>query len=227
MASLIYKTGRKCDTLSHFLSGFHVDDFEVFNVERGVRTERQTDVVSLFDVNDRVPIVRTQTLQVHRMQENPERKFPPDIGFDSAQAANYADEAALNFNTHRARVFHDPASLTIRTAHIERRRIAFLLALARQCAEAGVTPVVDFGFWNPDTRREAVETLSGCELDWRWLDVEETEWNRRIERRNAAILAGQADPSDYFVDAGLKEKVERLFIPPTEEELPGLTVIRT
>ena len=102
----------------------------------------------------------------------------------------------------------------------------YLLSLARQCADAGVTPVVDFGFWNPTTRQEAIDALTGYELDWRYLDVPEDEWNRRIEKRNAAIQAGTADPSDYFVDAGLKEKVERLFIPPTEEELPGLTIIR-
>ena len=102
----------------------------------------------------------------------------------------------------------------------------YLLGLARQCAEASVTPVVDFGFWNPATRREAIDALEGYELDWRYLDIADDEWNRRISKRNAAIQAGQADPSDYYVDEGLKEKVLQLFIPPTEEELPGLTVIR-
>ena len=102
----------------------------------------------------------------------------------------------------------------------------YLLALARQCAEAGVTPVVDFGFWTPALRREALDALDGFELDWRYLDVPENEWARRIAKRNAAIQAGQADPSDYFVDEGLLNKVNQLFIPPTEEELPGLAVIR-
>ena len=102
----------------------------------------------------------------------------------------------------------------------------YLLALARQCAEAGVTPVVDFGFWNPTTRQEAIDALPGCELEWHYLDIPEDEWKRRIAKRNAAILAGQGSPSDYFVDEGLLEKVNRLFVPPTEEELPGLIVIR-
>ena len=101
----------------------------------------------------------------------------------------------------------------------------YLLGLARQCAEAGVTPVVDFGFWSPAMRQEAIDALEGFELDWRYLDVPEDEWKRRIAKRNAAIQAGQADPSDYFVDDGLLEKVNNLFIPPTEEELPGLTII--
>ena len=103
----------------------------------------------------------------------------------------------------------------------------YLLALARQCAEAGVTPVVDFGFWTPALRREALDALDGFELDWRYLDVPEDEWMRRIGKRNAAIQAGQADPSDYFVDEGLLNKVNQLFIPPTNAELPGMTVIHS
>ena len=103
----------------------------------------------------------------------------------------------------------------------------YLLSLARRCAEAGVTPVVDFGFWTPALRREAIDALAGFELDWRYLDIPEDEWRRRIAVRNAAIQAGKADPADYFVDEGLLEKVNTLFIPPTEQELPGLTIIRS
>ncbi len=102
----------------------------------------------------------------------------------------------------------------------------YLLGLARQCADASVTPVIDFGFWTPAFRREAIDALAGYDLDWRYLDISDAEWQRRIDMRNAAIQAGQADPSDYFVDEGLMEKVNRLFIPPTAEELPGLTIVR-
>ena len=102
----------------------------------------------------------------------------------------------------------------------------YLLELARQCAASGVVPVVDFGFWTPALRQEAIDALPGCELEWHYLDIPEEEWHRRINRRNAAILAGQGSPSDYFVDEGLLQKVNRLFIPPTEAELPGLRIIQ-
>ena len=102
----------------------------------------------------------------------------------------------------------------------------YLYELARQCADAGVTPVLDFGFWNPTTRQEAIDALAGYDLDWRYLGIADDEWQRRIPQRNAAIEAGQADPSSYFVDEGLLNKVNALFIPPTAEELPGLTILQ-
>ncbi len=101
----------------------------------------------------------------------------------------------------------------------------YLFALARQCADAGATPLLDFGFWTKASRRAATEALAGYELDWRYLDVPEEEWHRRIAARNAAILAGEGDPCDYFVDEGLLDKANRLFEPPTADELPGMTVI--
>ena len=106
------------------------------------------------------------------------------------------------------------------------RARAYLFSLARQAAASGATPVLDFGFWTKEMRREAIDALPGCTLDWRYLDVPPDEWAQRIARRNAAIDAGCADPSDYYVDEGLLAKVNALFDPPTEAELPGLTVIR-
>lgn len=106
------------------------------------------------------------------------------------------------------------------------RARAHLFGLARQAAASGMTPVLDFGFWTKEMRREAIVALPGCELDWRYLDVPEDEWSRRIAKRNAAIGAGFADPSDYYVDEGLLAKVNTLFVPPTEEELPGMAILR-
>lgn len=102
----------------------------------------------------------------------------------------------------------------------------YLFRLARQCADAGATPLLDFGFWTKASRRSAIDALAGYELDWRYLDVPEDEWKRRIARRNAAIEAGLGDPTDYYVDEGLLEKASRLFEAPTPDELPDMTIIR-
>lgn len=106
------------------------------------------------------------------------------------------------------------------------RARAYLFTLARQAAASGAIPVLDFGFWTKEMRREAIDALSGCELDWRYLDVPAEERARRIARRNTAIEAGRADPSDYYVDEGLLAKADALFDPPTEAELPGMTILR-
>lgn len=110
---------------------------------------------------------------------------------------------------------------------IAARAHQYLFALARQCADAGVVPLLDFGFWTRESRRAAIDALAGYELDWRYLDVPEDEWQRRIAKRNAAIQAGLGDPSDYFVDEGLLAKANRLFEPPEEGELEGLTILRS
>lgn len=105
------------------------------------------------------------------------------------------------------------------------RARAYLFSLARQLSAAGMTPVLDFGFWTREMCAEAIAALPGCRLDWRCIAVPPAEWTRRIEKRNAAHLSGTGDPADYYVDEGLLAKVNALFEPPTEEELPGLTVI--
>ena len=101
----------------------------------------------------------------------------------------------------------------------------YLFQMARQCADAGLTPLLDFGFWTKASRKAAMQALSGYELDWRYLAVPEDEWLRRIGKRNAAILAGQGDPWDYYVDEGLLDKATRLFEEPSPDELDVLTVI--
>lgn len=107
------------------------------------------------------------------------------------------------------------------------RGIQFLYHLARQLVQGGVNVVLDFGGWNPASRQTAKEALAGLEQDWRYLDVSQDEWRRRIAKRNAAIEAGQGKLNEYYVDQGLLDKANRLFDPPTEAEGLNLTVIRT
>lgn len=105
-----------------------------------------------------------------------------------------------------------------------RRCRAYLYHQARQLASQGMLPLMDFGFWSRSMRQEAAEALSGLELDWRYLDVPQEEWHARITRRNAAIEAGLT--GEYYVDEGLLAKCEALFEAPTQEELPGMQILR-
>lgn len=105
------------------------------------------------------------------------------------------------------------------------RGAQYLYHLTRKLVQGGVTVILDFGGWNAASRRTAAEALAGLEQDWRYLNVPEEEWKRRIAKRNAAIAAGQGQLNEYYVDDGLLEKANRLFQPPTKDEGLDLTIV--
>ena len=102
------------------------------------------------------------------------------------------------------------------------RAFDYLFTLTRRLAESGCVPVLDFGFLSRASRQQAARALEGLTLDWRYLEVPEDEWRRRIARRNVAILAGRGQPDEYYVDDGLLQKLIPRFEPPSPEE--GLQV---
>lgn len=102
------------------------------------------------------------------------------------------------------------------------RALDYLYRLTRRLSESGCVPVLDFGFLSRASRQQAAVALKGLTLDWRYLDVPEDEWHRRIAHRNSAILAGQGQPDEYYVDDGLLRKLAPRFEPPSPEE--GLQV---
>lgn len=104
------------------------------------------------------------------------------------------------------------------------RCIAYLYRQARELVDAGVTVILDFGFWTRADRAAAAKALSGVPLDWRYLSPPDAEWRRRIAHRNAQIESGRASPDDYYVDAGLLHKLESRFDPPVAEERLNETV---
>ena len=96
--------------------------------------------------------------------------------------------------------------------------------VARRLAEKGMPVVMDFGFWRRSDRERAAEVFAGLPVTWYWVNPPEEEWRRRVEQRNAAVLAGRA-PGEYLVDEGLMRKLTERFEAPTYEELPGMIVI--
>lgn len=106
------------------------------------------------------------------------------------------------------------------------RCIAYLYRQARELVAAGVTVILDFGFWTRADRAAAVEALSGIPLDWCYLSPPEDEWRRRMAQRNAAIEYGHASCDDYYVDDGLLRKLAARFEPPAASERLNETVIR-
>ena len=106
------------------------------------------------------------------------------------------------------------------------RCMDYLYHLGRQLALGGANVVMDMGCWTRESRREAAGFFQGVEVDWRYLDVPEAEWKRRIASRNAAVLAGRSNMDEYLVDEGLLAKATAMFEAPTEDEGLQLTIIK-
>lgn len=96
---------------------------------------------------------------------------------------------------------------------------AYLLDRAADIVRAGVDVILDWGFWTRARRQEASQFFRerGIAVQWHYIHVSEARWKENIQKRNAAVLAGES--SDYFVDEGLKQKLLAAFEEPGREEI--------
>ena len=100
------------------------------------------------------------------------------------------------------------------TAHIRR----YLLRKAVEIIRAGTNVILDWGFWTAAYRAEIKDYFSAEKIEshWTYISVSPEEWERRIAGRNAAVLAGESH--DYYLDEGLRAKLESLFEEPSRDE---------
>lgn len=84
---------------------------------------------------------------------------------------------------------------------------------------AGVDVILDCGFWTREHRDYSKEFYGqhGIPCELHLIDISDEEWRRRIEKRNAAISAG--DKNAYFIDENLLKKVESGYEPPAPDEV--------
>lgn len=84
---------------------------------------------------------------------------------------------------------------------------------------AGADVLLDCGFWTKEHRDYSKEFYRqrGIPCELHLIDIDDKEWQRRIEKRNAAISAGRTDA--YFVDENLLEKAEKGYETPTSDEV--------
>lgn len=153
------------------------------------------------------------------------------IGRISSGKTTYArkverEENALRLSCDELMQIVFPEPMGDRYDMYARRCIQYLYRLGRQLAMGGVNVVMDMGCWKRTERREAAEYFTGIEVDWRYLDIPEEEWKRRIASRNAAVLEGRSNMDEYLVDEGLLAKATAMFEAPTEDEGLKLTIIR-
>lgn len=89
--------------------------------------------------------------------------------------------------------------------------------------DSGINVILDWGFW---TRRErdcarAFYGSRNIDYEFHFIEIDDEEWHRRIEKRNQDILEHKSNA--YYVDEGLQAKFSAIFEKPEEEE-PGILV---
>ena len=61
-------------------------------------------------------------------------------------------------------------------------------------------------------------TANGVPFEWHYLDIADDLWQQRIEMRNKQV-ATKNGGADFYVDAGLLEKLCAMFEAPDKEEI--------
>ncbi len=111
----------------------------------------------------------------------------------------------------------------------------YLYARSLDILEAGVSVILEWGFWTKENRTAARQFYEsrGIPCEFHYVEVPEEVWRQNIAERNRRVLAGTAKDA-YYVDDGLLAKLEAAFeIPERDEmdiwyencrELPGNTL---
>lgn len=97
---------------------------------------------------------------------------------------------------------------------------AYLRKKAAEIVKAGCTVILDWGFWTRNDRWALTEYFreEGIRVEWHWIEISDADWETNIRERNARIRSGFGG-SDFYVDEGLKEKLERLWQDPDPSEI--------
>lgn len=98
------------------------------------------------------------------------------------------------------------------------RREKYIMEKAVEIAQTGIDVIMDRGLWTKESRMRSRRYFAraGLETELHYLDVEDSEWHRRIEKRNRRVLAGRS--TAYYVDENLAAKFRARFEKPLPEE---------
>ncbi|MGN0572308.1 MAG: AAA family ATPase [Acutalibacteraceae bacterium] len=96
----------------------------------------------------------------------------------------------------------------------------YLRKKAVEIVRAGATVILDWGFGTRAERKETTDYFNGfgIEIEWHYVNVEPSRWQKLIEERNAKIQNGTGG-SDFYVDEGLLNKLLSEFEEPSRDEI--------
>ncbi len=95
----------------------------------------------------------------------------------------------------------------------------YLFHKSLEILENGIDVILDWGFWTKAERIAAKEFYDSRNIrsEFHYTDIAEDEWLRRLDKRNKAVLSGEA--SAYYVDENLAKKFGSIFEKPDEDEI--------
>lgn len=96
----------------------------------------------------------------------------------------------------------------------------YLMKKAVEIVKAGCNVILDWGFWTKAERQETTKYFNqfGIDVEWHYVDIEQSRWKQLIEERNNKIKNGNGG-SNFYVDEGLMEKLLSKFEEPTRDEI--------
>ena len=99
------------------------------------------------------------------------------------------------------------------------RAEAYLYRKSLEIVESGISVILDWGFWTKEERDYARQFYGSRNIpyEFHYIEVDDAEWHRRLEKRNAAITRGELDA--YYVDDGLAAKFAAIFEKPEPGEI--------
>ena len=85
--------------------------------------------------------------------------------------------------------------------------------------ESGIDVILDWGFWTKKERVFARSFYGSNRIpnEFHYIDIDDSEWHRRTEKRNQDILAHKSVA--YFIDEGLEAKFDSIFEKPDPSEI--------
>lgn len=95
----------------------------------------------------------------------------------------------------------------------------FIFDKSLEIIRIGTNVILDCGFWTKEHRNHAKEFYKkhGIPVELHYIDISDEIWRQRLEKRNAAVSAGETNA--YFVDEGLEEKFASGFEPLSDDEI--------
>ena len=95
----------------------------------------------------------------------------------------------------------------------------YLTKKVGEIAKAGANVIFERGLWTKKSREEIREYYknNGIDCEIHYVCVDDETWQRNIAERNQRVQEGKGG-SDFYLDDGLRKKLESLWEEPTEEE---------